>query len=101
MYPVDNSGTVVGENPDSYAILALWAVHGLSIVCWVDVQSGHNLSLNEAITVPPCPLSLLLSIGLRIAPQHWAKTGKQLSSLEASYSSQKVGGEGLDLKLNG
>ncbi len=34
LIPVDNSGTVVGENPDPYAILALWAVNGLSIVCW-------------------------------------------------------------------
>ncbi len=33
--PVDNFGTVVGENPTPYGILALWAVNGLSIVYWV------------------------------------------------------------------
>ncbi len=32
--PVDNFGTVVGENPTPYEILALWAVNGLSIVYW-------------------------------------------------------------------
>ncbi len=32
--PVDNFGTVVGENPSCYGILPLWAVNGLSIVCW-------------------------------------------------------------------
>ena len=31
---VDNFGTVVGENPTPYEILALWAVNGLSIVYW-------------------------------------------------------------------
>ena len=30
--PVDNFGTVVGENPTPYGILALWAVNSLSIV---------------------------------------------------------------------
>ncbi len=30
LYPVDNFGTVVGENPTPYWILALWAVNGLS-----------------------------------------------------------------------
>ncbi len=32
--PLDNFGTVVGENPTPYGILALWAVNGLSIVYW-------------------------------------------------------------------
>ena len=32
--PVDNFGTVVGENPTPYGVLALWAVNGLSIVYW-------------------------------------------------------------------
>ncbi len=32
--PVDNFGTVVGENPTPYGILALRAVNGLSIVYW-------------------------------------------------------------------
>ena len=32
MIPVDNFGTVVGENPTPYGILALWAVNSLSIV---------------------------------------------------------------------
>ncbi len=31
---VDDFGTVVGENPTPYGILVLWAVNGLSIVCW-------------------------------------------------------------------
>ncbi len=31
---VDNFGTVVGENPTPYGILASWAVNGLSIVYW-------------------------------------------------------------------
>ncbi len=35
--PVDNFGTVVGENPTPYGILALWAVNGLSIVYWGDI----------------------------------------------------------------
>ncbi len=30
--PVDNFGTVVGENPNSYGLLALWAVNSQSIV---------------------------------------------------------------------
>ena len=34
-FPVDNFGTVVGENPTPYGILAFWAVNGLSIVYWV------------------------------------------------------------------
>ncbi len=34
-YPVDNFGTVVGENPTPYGIFALWAVNRLSIVYWV------------------------------------------------------------------
>ncbi len=34
-FPVDNFGTVVGENPTPYGILALWAVNSLSIVYWV------------------------------------------------------------------
>ncbi len=32
--PVDNFGTVVGENPTPYGILALWTVNSLSIVHW-------------------------------------------------------------------
>ncbi len=34
--PLDNFGTVVGENPTPYGILALWAVNSLSIVYWED-----------------------------------------------------------------
>ncbi len=40
-HPVDNFVTVVGENPSCYGILPLswlWAVNGLSIVCWADRQ---------------------------------------------------------------
>ncbi len=33
--PGDNFGTVVGENQTPYGILSMWAVNGLSIVCWV------------------------------------------------------------------
>ncbi len=36
--PVDNFGTMVGENPTPYGILALWAVNGLSIVYWEKSQ---------------------------------------------------------------
>ena len=32
LYPVDNFGTVVGENLTPYGIVASWAVNGLSIV---------------------------------------------------------------------
>ncbi len=39
IHPVDNFGTVVGENPTPYGILALWAVNGLSIVYWDRVPS--------------------------------------------------------------
>ncbi len=39
--PVDNFGTVVGENPTPYGILALWAVSGLSIVYWAIIQLIH------------------------------------------------------------
>ncbi len=35
LFPVDNFGTVVGENPTPYGILALWSVNGLSIFYWV------------------------------------------------------------------
>ncbi len=38
--PVDKFGTVVGENPTPYGILALWAVNGLSIV-YVDLLSKN------------------------------------------------------------
>ncbi len=48
--PVDNFGTVVGENPTPYGILALWAVNGLSIVYW---ESIHAISVtrNAQITI--------------------------------------------------
>ncbi len=39
--PVDNFGTVVGENPTPYGTLALWAVNGLSIVYWEVIFSGE------------------------------------------------------------
>ncbi len=34
----DNFGVVVGENLSCYGILPLWAVNGLSIVCWVHLS---------------------------------------------------------------
>ncbi len=37
--PVDNFGTVAGENPTPYGFLALWAVNGLSIVYWAMLQA--------------------------------------------------------------
>ncbi len=37
-YPVDNFGTVAGENPTPCGSLALWPVNGLSIVYWVVSQ---------------------------------------------------------------
>ncbi len=47
--PVDNFGTVVGENPTPYGILALWAVNGLSIVCWdcKHVRGSKNLTFHS------------------------------------------------------
>ncbi len=38
LLPVDNFGTVVGENPTPYGILALWAVNSLSIVYWAVIR---------------------------------------------------------------
>ncbi len=43
--PVDNFGTVVGENPSCYGNLPLWAVNGLSIVCW-EITSDSSKTLN-------------------------------------------------------
>ncbi len=37
-----NFGTVVGENPTPYGILALWAVNSLSIVYWASTQGTHK-----------------------------------------------------------
>ena len=34
--------TVVGENPTPYGILTLWAVNGLSIVCWEMIKCLVN-----------------------------------------------------------
>ncbi len=49
--PVDNFGTVVGENPSCYGILPLWAVNGLSIVCWdVNQNSGGKFKLDLHVT---------------------------------------------------
>ncbi len=48
--PVDNFGTVVGENPTPYGILALWAVNSLSIVYW-DVNLNFFLSTHEAFMI--------------------------------------------------
>ncbi len=38
----DNCGTVVGENLTLYGNLALWAVNGLSIVCWDIIQTNNK-----------------------------------------------------------
>ena len=41
--PVGNFGTVEGENPTPYGILALWAVNSLSIVYWegMSIETVH------------------------------------------------------------
>ncbi len=44
--PVDNFGTVVGENPTPYGILALWAVNSLSIVYWEPLRYFTPLVYN-------------------------------------------------------
>ena len=56
--PVDNFGTVVGENPTPYGILALWAVNGLS-------RTGHRIGVNLPIgkvlilvLAEKCPLGM-------------------------------------------
>ncbi len=54
--PVDNFGTVVGENPTPYGILALWAVNGLSIVYWDGFLTARQLTFD----LWPWPLILLL-----------------------------------------
>ena len=47
--PVDNFGTVVGENPTPYGILALWAVNSLSIVYWATLQIKIKIEINKDI----------------------------------------------------
>ncbi len=37
-----SQGTLVGENPTPYGILALWAVNGLSIVYWECYETTHK-----------------------------------------------------------
>ncbi len=57
IFPVDNFGTVVGENPTPYGILALWAVNGLSIVHWVtSYQTGNDTPIYSHI----CGIKVLL-----------------------------------------
>ncbi len=46
MVPVDNFGTVVGENPTPYGILVLWVVNGLSIVYWGGMWLGRLKGLS-------------------------------------------------------
>ncbi len=46
MFPVDNVGTVVGENPTPYGILALWVVNSLPIVYWAPAFSGLKGTLD-------------------------------------------------------
>ncbi len=45
--PVDNFGTVLGENPTPYGILALWAVNSLSIVYWDGTESAKLVALKS------------------------------------------------------
>ncbi len=49
--------TVVGENPTPYGVLALWAVNGLSIVCWALMAGLVNLM------TPDDPQSFVLYAG--------------------------------------
>ncbi len=49
--PVDNSGTVVGENMTPYGILALWTVNGLSIVY---SEATSVLDHTESHILPSC-----------------------------------------------
>ncbi len=44
-FPVDNFGTLVGENLSCYGILSLWAVNGLSIVYWVSDYTLVKLTI--------------------------------------------------------
>ncbi len=50
-FPVDNFGTVVGENPSCYGILLLWAVNGLSIVYWVSFPLGRRKKQRGQMTL--------------------------------------------------
>ncbi len=47
--PVDNFGTVVGENPSCYGILPLWAVNRLSIVCWVVIIASCAMNFKDSV----------------------------------------------------
>ncbi len=52
MHTVDNFGTVVGENPTPYGILALWAVNGLSIVYWaVNLRENDRIILHFLVAM--------------------------------------------------
>ena len=57
--PRDNFGTVVGEDPTPYVILALWAVNGLSIVCWGGLLQIKDI-LNWSLTRIPVGGSLFI-----------------------------------------
>ena len=52
-HPVDNFGTVVGENPTPYGILALWAVNGLSIVYWAGTVKQEIFASSKKFKIPP------------------------------------------------
>ncbi len=67
--PVDNFGTVVGENPTPYGILALWAVNSLSIVYWdlnsmdYKCQQGYKfqkLNIVKTLKLKEVTLTLLI-----------------------------------------
>ncbi len=55
--PVDNFGTVVGENPTPYGTLALWAVNGLSIVYWEIITCRMRLEKCIELILNPGSLS--------------------------------------------
>ncbi len=56
--PVDNFGTVVGENPTPYGNLALWAVNGLSIVYWDYCLKEKHLIL--LVFLPTCTYDIVV-----------------------------------------
>ena len=60
--PEDNFGTVVGENLSCYGILPLWAVNGLSIVCWEGTLMFSSLLKGLSFTCWPLVATLHLCL---------------------------------------
>ncbi len=70
--PVDNFGTVVGENPRPYGILALWAVNdnGLSIVYW-DGKTITPLPTHQISMISPCKFYLFSILKFNFSVLSW------------------------------